>query len=213
MLQSEILDRVVALQDVYLAFMALTPVAPYIYIAASQAIADPLQTQVSQRARQRGYQSRAGTVRTVAITRATRRALRLPTVPLQPFTGLAPSLDDHLITQGVRLAEVNAQAAYVHEDRWAQVDVQAVCDAVSFEPWITVFRPEHDLPMHLVLMLVRKANPTWHSGVCPGGLSPSSPPLACPPLVCPQGPLPGNGATQHASRSFCPFAARPASGR
>ena len=118
-----------------------------------------LQTQVSLQACQQGYRSRADTLRTAAITGATRRALRLPTFPLQPFAGLAPSPDDQPVTRAARLAEVNAQAAYVQEDRWVRVDVPAVRDAASREPWVTAFRPEHDLPMRLVLMLVRQANP------------------------------------------------------
>ena len=189
-LPPEVPDRVVALLDVYWAFLALTPVAPDIYIAAAHAIADrtvprrqqpkselasltpppppyspkeihALQTQVSQRARHRGYRSRADTLRTAAITGATRRALRLPTVPLQPFAGLPPSPDDQPVTRGSRLVEVSAQAAYVQENRWVRVDVRAVSDAASWEPWFTAFRLKHDLPMHLVLMLVRQANPTW----------------------------------------------------
>ena len=189
-LQPEVLERVVALLDIYWAFLAPTPVDPYIYIAAAHAVADcvvprrqppkselaslaphppryspdeihALQEQVSQRARQRGYRSRADTLRTAAITRATRRALRLPTVPLQPFAGLSPSPDEQPVSREARLAEVHAQAAYVQEDRWVRVDIQAVRDATSWEPWFTVFRPEHDLPMRLVLQLVRESCPTW----------------------------------------------------
>ena len=182
-LQPEVLDRMVALLDVYCAFVALTPVAPDIYRAAAHAIANrtvprrqqpkwelasltphpppynqeeihALQTLVSQRARQRGYRSRAGTLRTAAITGATHRALRLPAVPVQPFAGLAPSPDNQPVTRGSRLANVNAQAVYVQEDRRVRVDIRAVSDAGSWEPWFTAFRPEHAVPIHLVLPLV-----------------------------------------------------------
>ena len=141
-LQPEVLGHVVALLDIYWAFLALTPVAPDIYVAAAHAVADrvvprrqqpkselaslaphpppyspeeihTLQALVSQRARQRGYRSRVDTLQTTAITGATRRALRLPTVPLQPFAGLAPRPDAQPATREARLAEVNAQAAYV----------------------------------------------------------------------------------------------------
>ena len=153
-----------ALLDVCWTSLDLRLVAPDIYIAAAHAIADrtvlrrqqpklelasltphpppyspeeihSLQTQVPQRGRQRQYRSRADMLRTAAITGATRRAHRLPTVRLQPFTGLAASPDNQPVTRGAGLAEVNAQAAYVQEDRWVLVDVRAVSDATSWYRW------------------------------------------------------------------------------
>ena len=88
-LQPEGLERVVSVLDIYTAFLALTPVAPDMYIAPAHAVAEwelaslaphpPRYSperihalQVSQRARQRLYRSRADTLRTAAITGATR---------------------------------------------------------------------------------------------------------------------------------------------
>ena len=203
-----------ALLDIYWAFLALTPVAPDIYVAAAHAAADrvvprrqqpeselaslaphpppysleeihALQALVSQRARQRGFRSRVDTLQITAITGATRRALRLPTVPLQPFAGLAPRPDAQPATREARLAEVNAQAAYVQEDRWVRVDVQAVSDPASWEPWFTAFRPEHDLPMRLVLQLVRESNPTWsRAGTAAFAQELSRLPLLHWPAIC-----------------------------
>ena len=165
-LQLEVLEHMVALLDIYWAFLALTPVGPDIYAAAAHAVANRLvprhkppiwelpslapdpppyssdeihapQALVSQRARQQGYRSRVDTLHTTAITGATRRALCLPTVPLQPFVGLAPRPDTQPVTREARLAEVTTQAVYVQEDRWVQVDMQAVSDAALWDPWFT----------------------------------------------------------------------------
>ena len=245
-LQPDVLERVVAHVDIYWAFLALTQVAPDIYIAAAHTVADrvvprrqppkselaslaphppryspdeihALQEQVSQRARQRGYRSRADTLRTAAITGATRRALRLPTGPLQPFAGLSPSPDEQPVTPEARLAEVHAQAAYVQEDRWVRVDVQAVRDATSWEPWFTVFRPEKR-PPHVPGASARpRVLPHVVAGgyrsVRPRALPTSSPSLASPHHVSPQGPLPGDGAGQPTGAPFRPFVGRPTAGR
>ena len=77
------------------------------------------------------------TLHTTAITGATRRALCLPTVPLEPFVGLALRPDTQPATHEARLPDVNRQAAYVQKDRWVRVDMQAVSDAALWDPWFT----------------------------------------------------------------------------
>ena len=224
--------------------VALTPVALDIIISAAHAVADrviprpkqphseiaslaphtPLysqdeinarQAQVWKQARKRGCRFKADTLRTAAITRATPWALRLPTVPLQPIADLARSPNEQPITRGARLPEVNAQAAYVQKDRWVWVDVRTVNDAAPWEPWFTAFRPEHNIPMHLVRMLVRETQPHVvsgrHSNVHPGALPTSSPRLAWPHRPSLQGLLPGDGTKQPASAPFCPFVGLPVS--
>ena len=49
----------------------------------------------------------------------------------------------------------------------------------TWEPWFTAFRHEHYLPMHLVLMLVRQANPAWSRA----GTAAFAQELSCLPLL------------------------------
>ena len=66
-----------------------------------------------------------------------------------------------LPTQSDRLAEARDRLTYVQEDRYARVDLPAVRVAASWEPWHVRFQPHNDLPMHLVLMLIKRACPAW----------------------------------------------------
>ena len=99
---------------------------------------------------------RAGALRNVDVTSFIRQALRLPSASMGPFSGLRSSAQHEDHSPSEHRSEVSRQAAAVVESRHVCVDVGFFQATRDLHRWDFASHPLSDLPMSVLLDLLRR---------------------------------------------------------